>query len=96
MTSGLRKFGYCYGKLEQDTLIGKKGTTVVGHEFHHSIFTSQEPTVLEMTKKRDGEVVKRWTGGYQLKNTFASYMHLHFYQSADFLLNILEQVRTGL
>lgn len=96
MTSGLRKFGYCYGKLERDTLIGKKGTTVVGHEFHHSIFTSHEPTVLEMTKKRDGEVVKRWTGGYQLKNTFASYMHLHFYQSENFLQNILEQVRTSL
>ena len=95
MTSGLRKFGYCYGKLQQDTLIGKKGATVVGHEFHHSIFTSQEPTVIEMTKKRDGEIVKRWTGGYQRKNTFASYMHLHFYQSEDFLQDLLEQVRKG-
>lgn len=93
MTSGLRKFGYCYGKATQETLIGNTGDTVVGHEFHHSIFESSEPTVLEMKKKRDGEVVKRWTGGYQKKNTFGSYLHLHFYQSEDFLLNLLEKVR---
>ena len=95
MTSGLRKFGYCYGKTTQETLIGNTGDTVVGHEFHHSIFESAEPTVLEMKKKRDGEVVKRWTGGYQKKNTFGSYLHLHFYQSEDFLLNLLEKVRKG-
>lgn len=66
MSSGLRKFGYCYGEIERDTLIGKKGTVVVGHEFHHSVFNSQEPTVLKMTKKemekssRNGQVaIKR-------------------------------------
>ena len=95
MTSGLRKFGYCYGDLNQETLLGEKGTTVVGHEFHHSIFQSNEPTVLEMRKERDGEVVKRWTGGYQKKNTFGSYLHLHFYQSEDFLQNLLEKVRNN-
>ncbi|MGG5369308.1 cobyrinic acid a,c-diamide synthase [Enterococcus sp. AZ196] len=96
MTSGLRKFGYCYGEIERDTLIGKKGSTLVGHEFHHSIFNTQEKTVLKMTKKRDEEVVKRWTGGYQKKNTFGSYLHLHFYQSENFLQTLLEQVRSGL
>ncbi len=95
MTSRLQRFGYCYGELEQDLLIGKKGTTVVGHEFHHSRFDSLEPTMLKMTKKRDGEVVKKWTGGYQKKNTFGSYLHFHFYQSENFLQNLLEQVRNG-
>lgn len=95
MTAGLRKFGYCYGEIKEDTLIGKKGTTVVGHEFHHSIFNTKETTVLKMTKKRDGEVVKNWTGGYQKKNTFGSYLHLHFYQSEYFLQNLLQQVREG-
>ncbi|WP_090405504.1 cobyrinate a,c-diamide synthase [Enterococcus malodoratus] len=95
MTSRLQRFGYCYGELEQDLLIGKKGTTVVGHEFHHSRFDSLEPTMLKMTKKRDGEVVKKWTDGYQKKNTFGSYLHFHFYQSENFLQNLLEQVRNG-
>lgn len=96
MSSGLRKFGYCYGEIERDTLIGKKGTVVVGHEFHHSVFNSQEPTVLKMTKKRDGEVIKEWAGGYQKKNTFGSYLHLHFYQNESFLQNLLQQVRNDL
>lgn len=96
MSSGLRKFGYCYGEIERETLIGKKGTVVVGHEFHHSVFNSQEPTVLKMTKKRDGEVIKEWAGGYQKKNTFGSYLHLHFYQNESFLQNLLQQVRNDL
>ena len=95
MTAGLRKFGYCYGEIKEDALIGKKGMTVVGHEFHHSIFNTKETTMLKMTKKRDGEVVKKWTGGYQKKNTFGSYLHLHFYQSEYFLQNLLQQVREG-
>lgn len=95
MTMRLRRFGYCYGKLEQDSLIGKKDRVVMGHEFHHSLFESSEPTVMEMWKERDDEIVNRWTGGFQKRNTFASYLHLHFYQSESFLADLLEKVREG-
>ncbi|MGM0216211.1 cobyrinate a,c-diamide synthase [Enterococcus sp. AZ109] len=96
MTDRLRRFGYCYGEMTEDNLIGKKGTVVTGHEFHHSQFASAEPTVMKMNKQRDGEVVKTWQGGYQKKNTFASYLHLHFYQREEFLTDLLEQVRASL
>ncbi|MBO1308012.1 cobyrinate a,c-diamide synthase [Enterococcus sp. 669A] len=96
MTDRLRRFGYCYGEMTEDTLIGKKGTVASGHEFHHSQFESSEPTVMAMNKQRDGEIVKTWQGGYQKKNTFASYLHLHFYQRKDFLTDLLEKVRAGL
>lgn len=95
MTSRLKRFGYCYGELLQDTLLGKKGHLVAGHEFHHSQFETTEPTVMTMTKQRDGEIVSTWPGGYQKKNTFASYLHLHFYQQKEFLQELLEQVRAG-
>lgn len=93
MTPRLKRFGYCYGEMLQDTLLGKKGSVVAGHEFHHSQFETVESTVMTMTKERDGEIVSTWQGGYQKKNTFASYLHLHFYQQKEFLPDLLEQVR---
>ncbi|EAC3023597.1 cobyrinate a,c-diamide synthase [Listeria monocytogenes] len=81
MTTRLRKFGYCIAEPLEDTLLGKKGTAIRGHEFHHSVFETNEPTRMKLTKKRDGETVKEWHGGYQKGNTFASYLHIHFYQN---------------
>lgn len=92
MTPRLRRFGYCYGRQRQATLIGQVGQEVVGHEFHHSDFHTQEPPVMEMFKKRDGVIASTWSGGYQKRNTFASYLHLHFYQSGDFLAQLLRRV----
>lgn len=92
MTPRLRRFGYCYGQQTTDTLVGNEGQELVGHEFHHSDFHTEEPPVMAMFKKRDGEIVSNWTGGYQKKNTFASYLHLHFYQSGDFLAQLLRRV----
>ncbi len=65
MTTRLRKFGYCIAEPLEDTLLGKKGTAIRGHEFHHSVFETNEPTRMKLTKKRDGEIVKEWHGGYQ-------------------------------
>lgn len=81
MTTRLRKFGYCIAEPLEDTLLGKKGTAIRGHEFHHSVFETTEPTRMKLTKKRDGKIVKEWHGGYQKGNTFASYLHIHFYQN---------------
>lgn len=93
MTKGLKRFGYSIGEALCDTLICSKGEKVVGHEFHHSEFNSEEDYVLKMTKERDGDIVSRWSGGFQKEQTFASYLHLHFYQSTDFLENLLQNIR---
>ncbi|PDI27966.1 cobyrinic acid a,c-diamide synthase [Listeria monocytogenes] len=85
MTTRLRKFGYCIAEPLEDTLLGKKGTAIRGHEFHHSVFETNEPTRMKLTKKRDGEIVKEWHGGYQKRNKFASYLHIHFYQNLSII-----------
>ncbi|AIS59580.1 Cobyrinic acid A,C-diamide synthase [Listeria ivanovii subsp. londoniensis] len=85
MTERLRKFGYCFATPAYDTLLGKTGTTIRGHEFHHSIFETTEKTCLNLSKMRDGAVIKEWCGGYQKGNTFASYLHIHFYQNPAIL-----------
>ncbi|MCD2247137.1 cobyrinate a,c-diamide synthase [Listeria marthii] len=93
MTTRLRKFGYCTATPSTDTLIGKKGSAIRGHEFHHSIFETTETPCLELSKKRDGEIVKEWLGGYQKGNTFASYLHIHFYQNPAILVQMFRSAR---
>ncbi|MGT2785051.1 cobyrinate a,c-diamide synthase [Streptococcus merionis] len=96
MTPRLKRFGYCQATTQVDSLFGPKGTQVRGHEFHHSTFETQEEPVLALEKTRDGAVVASWTGGYQKKNTFASYLHVHFYQGESLLhhwLNYIQEAR---
>lgn len=92
MTSRLKRFGYCYGVLKEDCLLGKKGDKVYGHEFHHSIFETSEETAMLMEKKRDGKLISSWEGGYQKNNTFASYLHLHFFQSEPFIYQLVNSI----
>lgn len=91
MTSRLRRFGYCFAEPIQDTILAKKGSQVRGHEFHHSTFApgDQLKPVLQMKKVIDGQVVSQWTGGYQVRNTFASYLHIHFYQDPTIFNQLL-------
>lgn len=94
MTPRLKRFGYCDATPVVDTIIGAAGTQLVGHEFHHSVFTANaglEP-VLRMQKIRDGVVADEWTGGYQVRQTFASYLHVHFYQSKAVFNGLLDRL----
>ncbi|AEV95627.1 cobyrinate a,c-diamide synthase [Pediococcus claussenii] len=95
MTERLKQFGYCKAIPQSDCLIGKTGVTVVGHEFHHSVFEPESGKlnpILSISKQRDGEIVKSWTGGYQYQKMFASYLHVHFYQSPEFFVNFLKEL----
>ena len=92
MTNGLKRFGYCFATTNEDSLFGPSGTEVRGHEFHHSIFNTSEKTVLDLRKERDGEVVSNWTGGYQKGRTFASYLHVHFYQKEQLLMSWIDYI----
>ena len=90
MTSSLKRFGYCYGKAKEDTILSKKEEIIKGHEFHHSLFITQEPCAYEMTKERDGVVVDTWEGGYSKNNTLATYLHTHFYNNLNCIEKYLE------
>lgn len=95
MTPRLKRFGYCVASPQYDTLIGDKGQKIVGHEFHHSTFTPMDDSlqpVLKMQKIRDHKIVSTWTGGYQLRRTFASYLHVHFYQDQQLFISFLQRL----
>ncbi|MFD1123903.1 cobyrinate a,c-diamide synthase [Lentilactobacillus raoultii] len=95
MTPRLKKFGYCSAVSTRDTILGSHNTRIVGHEFHHSIFLPNDDKlqpVLSLTKVRDGKVVDRWQGGYQIRQTFASYLHVNFYQDQNFFKRFLEKL----
>ncbi len=81
MTKGLKRFGYCEGEAIVETILGDLGTKLKGHEFHHSEFQTDEKETYSMTKKRDGQVVAKWSGGYSKGNTLATYLHIHFYSN---------------
>ncbi|WP_433639130.1 cobyrinate a,c-diamide synthase [Kluyvera georgiana] len=80
MGKRLTRFGYCEAQAEQQTLLAAPGEVLRGHEFHYSDFTARIPAAMACRKTRDGVVLQQWQGGWQLGNTFASYLHVHFAQ----------------
>lgn len=80
MGNRLKRFGYCEGTALTDTTLVRAGERLRGHEFHYSDFETDLPPAFEFIKERDGEILKRWHGGYQVGNTFAGYLHVHFAQ----------------
>ena len=80
MGKRLTRFGYCEAQAERQTLLAAPGEVLRGHEFHYSDFSAQLPATMACRKTRDGAVLQQWQGGWQIGNTFASYLHLHFAQ----------------
>lgn len=91
MEGRLKRFGYCQATAMHDTLLAAEGETLRGHEFHYSDFHTDLPPVFQFEKKRDGVTQQRWLGGYQMGNTLASYLHLHFYQHPEMLSHWLKR-----
>ena len=91
MTSSLKRFGYCYGTAKVDTILSNKGESIKGHEFHHSVFETEEECAYIMRKERDKKIVDEWEGGYSKNNTLATYLHTHFYNNLDCIKNYLEK-----
>ena len=91
MTASLKRFGYCYGEAKEDTVLARKSQIIKGHEFHHSIFESNEPCAYIMRKERAGKVIDEWEGGYSKGNTLATYLHTHFYNNLDCIDNFIDK-----
>lgn len=91
MTKGLKRFGYSTARAKQDTLLAHKGEEIKGHEFHHSEFFTDLPCAFSLYKTQNGKIVKEWDGGYQIGNTLASYLHIHFYQNPKLLCHWLDK-----
>lgn len=91
MSKGLKRFGYCEAEALEDTLLASKGEILRGHEFHHSEFITDLDCSFHFYKTKDGKVLKTWQGGYQVGNTLASYLHVHFYQNPLMLCHWLDR-----
>ena len=76
MTGRLQMVGYVTAELQQDTVIGRRGAHIKGHEFHFSMEEGErENRPFCFTKLRNG---KQYKAGQTVKNALGSYLHLHF------------------
>ncbi len=79
MSGRLRSLGYREITLKADTLIGKKGAVIRGHEFHYSSITGggeQDPASVYEVASRAGQDIS--LKGFQREMTLGSYLHVHF------------------
>ncbi len=94
MTNKLNRFGYCKAKADKDTLLCVAGSELRGHEFHYSDFVTDLDPVFTLTKEQEGKVTAKWCGGYQVENTLAMYLHVHFAQSPKMLVEWFMRARS--
>ena len=70
------RLGYREVVLSEDCVLGNKGEKYRGHEFHYSeIIGSPAGSAYAMTDSRNTVLIKE---GFHMKNTLASYVHIHF------------------
>ena len=74
MTGSLQRFGYVSIEFSKENILGKKGRTVRGHEFHYSLVEGiTSPTTYLVESSLSGN---RWRCGYCKKNVLAAYAHI--------------------
>ncbi len=88
MSRGRSKIGYREIVLKGDCILGRKGESVRGHEFHYSEVKNEKPVVrTKIYSLRDNSGTALGDEGYTFKNTLASYVHLHFGSSKNIAKN---------
>lgn len=73
-----RVVSYTSGRLACDCLLGPAGSSLLGHEFHHSELIMEENAKVEYAIRLDrGTGIQGGLDGIVEKNMVASYSHLH-------------------
>jgi len=77
MLAQRKALGYREIMLREECILGRKGDTARGHEFHYSEMAAIPPEFerLYQVSKMQHDL---GTEGYRYKNCLASYIHLHF------------------
>jgi cobyrinic acid a,c-diamide synthase len=94
MLESRKMLGYAEIILTEDTVIGNKGGTARGHEFHYSEIIQKEngetPGLQKVysIRSRTGGLARR--EGFTYKNVLASYVHLHFGSNERFAEQFVE------
>lgn len=87
--------GYREVQLKGDCILGRKGDTLRGHEFHYSSINSAEELEafgVYSLKNSSGESL--YSEGYKFKNVLASYVHIHFGSNPAIAGNFIKLVRS--
>ena len=79
--------GYVWGKLEKDTLLGRKGDELRGHEYHYTDLRTGLDTAFRYERGRG----INGRDGLTYKNVYAHFMHLHP-ASYDFVGRLVNQL----
>lgn len=97
MRTRRKALGYVEVTLEGDSLWGKKGDTLRGHEYHYSeVIPGAEDDgwrrAYSVRRNRDGA---QHLGGFQAGNVLAGYIHLHFASRPVAVESFLATCRRG-
>jgi len=84
MQKRLRRLGYRQVEMQTDTVLGSSGFYCYGHEFHYSEIDEMPASVQRGYILDDGRAE-----GYQVNNTLAGYVHLHWGQTPDAARNFV-------
>ena len=92
MTDRLVQFGYVTVELTEDCLLGRKGTVVRGHSFHHTRIVSRGDvtTNYHLQYSMSG---KEELEGFRQGSVLASYIHLHFRANPAVAENFVAAIR---
>ncbi|MBF0118600.1 MAG: cobyrinate a,c-diamide synthase [Desulfobacterales bacterium] len=83
MLPRLKALGYREITLLKDTIIGKKGSKIRGHEFHYSEIVKNNGAVETVYNVSTKANINDIFEGYQISRTIGSYIHLHFGSCPD-------------
>ncbi|MFA5576352.1 MAG: cobyrinate a,c-diamide synthase [Tissierellaceae bacterium] len=90
MTNRLQRFGYVDMELREDTILGKKGDIIKGHEYHQSTIDIDHKPLFNISKPKD--ISRRWLCGYSFKNVLAYYQHINFLGNRKTFNHLLDSI----
>lgn len=90
MLSHRKALGYRNVELIQNSIIGKSGSVMRGHEFHYSEIC-EKPSGIENCFYISRLGVSLGEEGYFVRNCLASYVHLHFGSNPEIANTFIEE-----
>jgi cobyrinic acid a,c-diamide synthase len=96
MTRGRANLGYREAILREDSLLGRAGETIRGHEFHYSAIQGErDPAIEAIYDVRNGSGITVGPEGFRHRNPLASYIHCHFGSNVRIAPSIIESATKG-
>lgn len=92
MTDRLQRFGYVNMELNQDTIMGEKGTLLKGNEFHYSTMEIDGEPLFNISKPKGN---RKWQCGYSYKNVLGYYQHINFLGNIYSFKYLLDRIEGG-